>query len=619
MPRTTAGTRLLAGGITFDGVQNYLNLGNLGILGSSLGTGAYISTTVIVNTAVSGFIAGGGLSGSTTAFLLGINQIQGGAVTRDGLRVFLRDNSGKVVDGGCVISGLTNGSSHTIIVTVIPSTNTITVTADGVAQTITYSTQATPSSFSSFANGYSVGARNNNGTLQNFVGSSILNFSIGTSSSALFGKYNLTEATGTIANDSSGNNNTATLSGTPPPTWITRTTSGTRTAVSITRLPADDILYLPTGWDTTWKAAKAASGASTANMAFIGDSITQGAKTTDSTTKPWTELVRTNLLLSKTLGGDYYPTHNSTAFESTFTGTPPFVWNYTTSLVFNKHGWERMPGFSGTTPVTTLTFTTPQACTQIDFFYVDFASGTFDYKVDGGSATTITTTKTGVGTDAQIKKVSITGLANTTHTVVFGNQSTTNVMLIMGCAAYKSTSTGLGFVRNAAAGAEANDFVGSTTWATEDRITFWSGVNPQSLPYGSTYTFGFPMQPHLAFISYGVNDCTNLRTPASFKRINERFIQALRLGQSNCSIVFVINCMPDTSVSDVTSGVTNGKYWNNYITVMRELAVQYSCAFVNINSKWGLTPFGQGFMNNNDVHPKDDGHADIANLINSII
>lgn len=206
--------------LRFDGSQNYLSLGNLGNFGSSLGSGVYIKFTLQTTQTSTTFLMGGGNSGSVTSLLIIINSIQTGTNIVNRLRVFLRDNSGKLLDAGTAADyNYTDGSPHTFIITINPSTNIVTVSIDGSAQGINYASQPTPSSFSNFANGFSLGARNNNGVISGYTNCTVDDFSIGTSSGVIYASYNFNDGANPIA-DGSGNANNGTLLGTTLPLFV---------------------------------------------------------------------------------------------------------------------------------------------------------------------------------------------------------------------------------------------------------------------------------------------------------------------------------------------------------------------------------------------------------------
>jgi len=372
------------------------------------------------------------------------------------------------------------------------------------------------------------------------------------------------------------------------------------------------------GWNTTWEAAKSASSVSPAWISFIGDSVLAGGNCTDVDASGYYGLIRTYLLTKYSQYADFYSVTQSTAnYGSSYPGTPPFVYNVTAGLTFNIHGYNKAPGWSNTPATPSLTFTTPYACTDIDILYFDLTNGlSWSYNVDAGGAVTVNTAEPA---DQKVKRITLTGLSNSTHSIVFGDQTATNACIILGVATYKSRTTGLGFARFAYPAASANDYINNTVWPTEDRISLFSGVNPQAIPPNTTYTFGFPTQPHLAVIAFGINDCSNSISTTTFSTILQRFITALRNGRSNCSIILVGSCMPNTSHSDVLSGVSNGSNWQNYIDKMKTLAQTNNCAFVNISERWGETPAGKQFMHTNNVHPYEVGHADIAGVLQRII
>lgn len=385
-------------------------------------------------------------------------------------------------------------------------------------------------------------------------------------------------------------------------------------------------MHLPKGWDTAWKAAKAAQGSTPAHMAAIGTSVTAGSNCTDYMSTSWFQLLRGSLLAASgnSLCADFWPAWTFTANVNTAaTGSMPYT-NPAVVTVY-EGGYGRCISAPATTMPWT-TFTTPQACTKVEIVYVDFGSGTWDYKIDGGSAVTVTTTNSGSGT-AQVKKVTISSLANTTHTVAVGNASGTNVLMLVGISCHAAT-TGLGFIRagynalrmvdlgtvNGAAGA------GATSSFPVDKIALWQGMTPGG-PGGAATGFGFPTQPALAIIEPFLNDCLYGSHPALARATLVRLVRALRRGYSNCSILMLLPSLPDGVYSDNTvSGFTSrGTFYGDYKAVARQVADHYQCAYVDIDAKWGPRSLALGFQASADLHPNDAGMADIATVLSALI
>ena len=101
-------------------------------------------------------------------------------------------------------------------------------------------------------------------------------------------------------------------------------------------------------------------------------------------------------------------------------------------------GWTQFAGGSPlaqtSTAASTLTFADTNLSTVVDVWYLDIG-GAFTYSIDGGAAVTITPPG---GTNVAPRKTTITGLSNTTHTVVL-TSSTATATYVMGVAFHQAT------------------------------------------------------------------------------------------------------------------------------------------------------------------------------------
>lgn len=381
------------------------------------------------------------------------------------------------------------------------------------------------------------------------------------------------------------------------------------------KMPLRSFCYLPDGWNTTWEAAKSASGTSKVWMTVIGDSIAQGVGATDMMNSSWFAQVRANLVNKYPLYGDFYPCAMSAADISSpdnFTGTAPWVMNTSGLSVDNTAAygaafyWASQSGMLGT-------FTSPYACQNMDLLWTDENAGlgndTWIYKVDGGANGTLT-----IAGNDYVTRQSFTNLANTTHTIAIGSQNADFVALPMGAVAYSNNKSGLGYAFLGGYGLQIKTGWGDTGHHPSEKPSQLQGKQ------AATTGFGFPMQPSLCILALGGNDCGAAYSVATYFDTYRRMIQALRRGQANCSIVFLINCIADAVNSDFTSGnFGNSANWAQFMQQLYVLAHAYNCAVVNIHAKWGETPVGQGFLVNGNVHPTDAGHKDIAGVLNLIL
>lgn len=370
-------------------------------------------------------------------------------------------------------------------------------------------------------------------------------------------------------------------------------------------------LALPPGWDAGWQAAKALASSSAQWLTVIGDSLSDGQNSTDYINLGWVTLLKNTLVArGLPLMGDFFPVTENVNFTPGWQGTPPFVVN-ATGLTW--YSWEmgRLPFYSPGNGL--VTFTCPYACTELDIVFFDQSAGTFTYILDGGGAVTVVPNCTGA---QYSRRMQLTGLSNIAHVISFQTQSGANVMGIQGVATYPtaaSRSLGMGYGRCAYQAGALADF-GNTSSQPSDMCRQWQGFG------AATTGFGFPTQPQLAIIEFGINDAAGLYGVQSYRRTLERLVNALRRGSPNCSIAMMAGSDPDGINSDVTSGFFGQpRNYGLYTGAMRECADTMKCAFVDVSSKWGQTGVAQGFQAANNPHPTNAGHADIAALFASML
>ena len=380
-------------------------------------------------------------------------------------------------------------------------------------------------------------------------------------------------------------------------------------------------IHLPAGWDATWKAGKAGGSP---NIMTIGDSVEQGqGMASNGFAGTWPGVLKASLLstLGLSLAAEYVSVGHS--LDANYGSIPGSPWsafqNGVTPTLVTYGGWHRYFVMAGSIVGAYQTFTTPVACTALDLFYVDLNPGSFQYFVDGGGGVTVTCTGGGTAATTSVKKVSVSGLANTTHTLAWGSQAGVNQAQVLGAAYYPSgtAGTGLRFSRLSIGGAGAFEWDSSNAaQLPADRIRLYKGVSPQS-DAGAGNSFGFPLNPHLVILGLHINDWVNNKGWDLESTTLSRFIRALQAGPNAPSIAFAIKCMPDGNTSDCAYP------WHNNIDLYKRpmyiLAAQYGCAVVDIDKKWGATPVAKGFLPAADLHPLAAGHSDIAAVLASIL
>ena len=195
--------------LQFNGSSNYLSLGKLGSFGSSLGNGFYIAFKIR-----SAHSFGGSFGVNGTGVTVIFNTAGSG-----NLGLAMSDLSNRKLTGYAVATGWNDSKTHSIELTAVPSTNTIAVVVDGSTKTVTYTSQATPSTFQNFSLDFLIGA-SGNVTPQGYVGCIVDDVKIGNSAASIVASYNLNENSGTTTADTSGNGYTGTLTGSPLPAWV---------------------------------------------------------------------------------------------------------------------------------------------------------------------------------------------------------------------------------------------------------------------------------------------------------------------------------------------------------------------------------------------------------------
>jgi hypothetical protein len=365
-------------------------------------------------------------------------------------------------------------------------------------------------------------------------------------------------------------------------------------------------LYLPSGWDTGLRTAQAATKSTPWGVAFLGESTANGPSG-GYMTSGWPGQIRVALQARYGRYGEAFsPAWNThDANTATYGFTPPFTpspdqdvtqsFTVPAGLAFV----HKMPNTS------TLTLSTAVACPDFDIIYDNTVAGTWTYNVDAAGAQTVT--PTGNSTTAALARVQIRGLSNTIHTIVCGTQNISNTMQIAAVAAYPNGAgaNGCGVYFSIKNGFDTSGYMSSP---------YGTGVPARFAGLGGIT--GFPVQPSLIFVMFGINDHPN-HSPARIMHGWGQMIKALRYGKKNASIFLLSYPYPDTNYTGmVTSFGTAGSTYDNYVEAYRWLAERHGCAHLDLSTKWGGSAFADGmFTSNTDPHPSVLAHNDVANTV----
>jgi hypothetical protein len=392
-------------------------------------------------------------------------------------------------------------------------------------------------------------------------------------------------------------------------------------------------LYLPDGWDTGWVAARAAVGTAPAYVAVVGDSNSQGFSTTDHMAKPFPVLLRNALVAKYGSYADYYPASLSARFQTVIGGSAPagtMPWTFDTTV--QTTGGPFYSGLvatmfvdGGSFPLAwvnagTGKFVTPYACTDLDIIFHDGFAGTWKYNIDdavGGGLVTVTN-------DARnsMRRASVTGQTSAVHTIRVGNPSVIYAFAMNGVVTYATTAaqtSGVGFSLLACTGMRVFDWSCSVNNLPPDRTQQLQGRYKSAVATELVTGFGFPVQPHLAIVELGINDCANSNGPVQFARGLRRICDSIRYGRDNASIIFLICPNPAIATSDSLSEFTHAESWSVYLDQIYFIAAAYQCAVFNVHADWMSTPVAQGWTAATDAHPTDAGHQAIADVLATLV
>lgn len=270
-------------------------------------------------------------------------------------------------------------------------------------------------------------------------------------------------------------------------------------------------VYLPSGWNANWKAAREASGSTLAEVVIFGDSTTYGACITPG----YAIYTWINRLRQLAVGAGYQDGGPGIVYDdlTDTTNYDGIVYRTAKTGMAGGVSYTVTPGSSNTVVVgDEITF--QGRGTKIRVHYTKQPeAGSFTYSVDGGAPVTVNANAPSAHT---ADTVTITGLTDAVHTIRFVNLGggTGNAMAIN---ADFIRSAGIVFHKNAISGNTSRtyfDVVNPAVGAFNAQLML--GVAPGvtgaagGFDWGMAKLGGNYRKPALAISAVGINDLQGL-------------------------------------------------------------------------------------------------------------
>lgn len=316
-----------------------------------------------------------------------------------------------------------------------------------------------------------------------------------------------------------------------------------------------------------WRAAlaKAANG-SLAHVLWIGDSGAigyNGSTQVDSTSTPRRAIATIAAELGVAQGGSGIQTCSVSfgALSDRWTSTGPL----------NLGLWAGMISMGAGS---TVTYTSQVPGTGVDLFFGD-VSAAFTYQVDGGSAIPV---PTAAGLNG-VRKISVTGLANTIHTVKVN--AATNYVYPIGASTTATSGVVMHNLAHGGARAASGNVV--QNWADA------TSVGIKAIKKGAFDTLG--VTPDLVVIGLGANDIYVGDSPATALA----GITAIRNWYPTANVVL-------TQSAEISG--TNQTNWNAYRDGKYQLAETLDCPLIDWSDRLGPYAefFAAGVLGPDSIH-----------------
>jgi hypothetical protein len=279
-------------------------------------------------------------------------------------------------------------------------------------------------------------------------------------------------------------------------------------------------VYLPQGWNTNWKAARDAAGASMAEVAIFGDSTTYGACTTTSPSAvpiySWINKLRSLSVAAGYQDGGPGIVYLDTTDNHNFDG---IVYQVAKTGFAGGISFTHNPGAQVSTTIGDTITMQGRGSTVRIWYTKQAAMGSFSYSIDGGTAVNVNANLAGFSADV----VTVTGLTDAVHTVTItnlggGSSNTAAVNVAF------QRSTGVVYNKYAVSGNTTSTWFALTNptigqFGTQLALGLTPGITgtpPNSQYDWSTQKLGasYP-HPALAISALGVNDMQGLSLAAA--------------------------------------------------------------------------------------------------------
>jgi VCBS repeat-containing protein len=270
-------------------------------------------------------------------------------------------------------------------------------------------------------------------------------------------------------------------------------------------------VYLPTGWNTVWKAARDAHASARTEVAIFGDSTTFGSATGTPNFYSWVQKLRVlSVGAGYTDGGRGIAGLSDTAGMSGAEGIPIIQSTSGGTWGPSGDGYDVLNTETPRSNVNGATIVFQGYGTACRLHYTKLGTtGTFTYAVDGGSPTTVNAL--GAATTADSVIIALGGTDSTLHTVTVVNTGSSQETRVV--AEFMKTN-GIVYHKHAISGISSSTFFGRQlpsfgNWTTEVAL----GLTPGTSGSANAFGWGMPIgaKPRyrnvsLAICALGVND-----------------------------------------------------------------------------------------------------------------